>query len=241
MPSFYASKGIVAVALVSGLFNVACPYVHAVPVTLRFDAEVASIIVRNGGSQRIPEVSIGDSASIEFSFDAPSVEFNNQQQHSIVLRVAGRKYTTSGFSITVRDQIDRLIPLAGSIADPANTPDVDRPFGEPSDSLWIGAISGSSGDFDTVLSGANSEVEWDSPMLFAGNEFSLSDVGIPEDPTAWQAMEFKESAFEFSDIGTSNSTRVGLYIHTVSRVPEPGPILLTTLASLLFTNCRYRE
>ena len=54
----------------------------ATPVTLRFEARVASIILRNGGSQHIPETVIGDSVSIVFSFNDPSVEINNPQQYS---------------------------------------------------------------------------------------------------------------------------------------------------------------
>ena len=161
-------------------------------MTLGFEAEVASVEFTNAGSQLLPSVTTGDTIRARFSFENSTAGLNHPQQREFILELSGVQYTSSQYSITVRDPSSDWIPFAGLIADPQNSPVDDRGPGGASDTLWIGSYSGSNGEFDTVLTGSNGGMEWSAPIRFAGAEHTLESSTIPSDPTIWNSMAFKD-------------------------------------------------
>ncbi len=208
----------------------ASPQAQATPVTFRFEAEVGSVTLINGGSDLLPEVVIGDSLRTVFAFEDSVPGLNHPQSSPIQILLTGITYEASEYSITVRDQFDDWVPFLGSLANPESTPVDDRGPGGVSDTLWIGSVAGSSGVFDTILSGESGSIDWQASILFAGDENTINENLVPVDPSVWNSMIFKEMSLLFTDAETSQSTRVGVFITNVISVPEPLSLHLGWLA-----------
>lgn len=202
----------------------------AAPVTLRFEAVVASVPA-SGNAINLPfELSIGETLVGSITFEPGTNGPIYQQIGVFRVDIGGIRLSLPGFQILVGNDQQLYIDQPGRVADPGNTPDVDvNAIGEniivscsDGGSLYCGTVPGSVNvGYRPLL------VLTDySPLFLSSNEL-IADVNV------WNAFDNQEMAILFKDIDTNATAYVGAYISQLQQVPEPSTAILITVLMVM--------
>lgn len=214
--------GILAAGIIS---SAAVPRLQAAPVTLRFEAQVASVFESNGGLALPFGVNIGETLSGTFAFDPSSMGSPYLPTGSLSFLVSGTYLTLSDYRIQVNNNdFPGPIDITGRIADPLNTPAIDF-FPPINDNIIISALTDGLpllGPLPGSVSG-HPELSFSPQMVFAYDDAVLDSQALPSDPAIWNRFSFREMSLTIRD-ASGGGSYIGAYIGQVRGVPEPESI-----------------
>ncbi len=165
-----------------------CSVLQAAPVTLRFDAEIASVIDSDGGAELPFTVAVGDALFSSFELDSFIGGPRYAQTGAFLFKIAGNEFSMSGFMVTVEnDHVPGAVPLRGSIADPLNTPIVDQGPGV-SDRLSLSCDSPFS--FTCASLDGNGDINYSPQIALFGDQTLIDLIELPTDvASVWLETE----------------------------------------------------
>ncbi len=209
--------------LLAGVLCVSRAFLHAAPVTLRFEATVASSFPSDGGASLPFLVSPGDSIVTTITFEPGTAGPVYPQNGTMRFDLVGTSLVVTDFQIVVGNDRQIWIDHPGRIADPNNTPDVD--INAIGDNTIASCLDGAPHFCGTVQGSVNKEFR---PLLVFTdpNPLLITSDELSRDPEIWNAFSRREMSLLFRDKNTGGSTYLGAYIAQVHEVPEP------TIASL---------
>jgi hypothetical protein len=191
-------------------------FLHAAPVTFRFDATVAT------GANLPFIVAPGDTITTTFTFQPGSSGPIYSQSNVIRFGVAGTILDLPEFQIRVANDERRWIDHPGRIADPNNTPDVD--FNEIGDNIGASCLDG--GPLFCGAVPGHSNFVFRPVLVFANENGLLSSNELLADPNVWNAFSLREMFLMFKNVDTGSTTYVGAYIGQIEQIPEPSTLRL---------------
>jgi hypothetical protein len=203
----FAAQVVLSIAAASVLMTT----VAAAPLTFQFSAVVAD-------DTDLPfVVSQGDVIHGSFSFEPGSSSGNYPQIGGLLFDIAGVSLSAQEYEVLVQNDQQRWIDVAGRIADPNNTPDVD--FNATGDSIVL-MCQGSGASYCGVVDGYSNYVV--RPLLAFSDEPSLiSSTDLTGDVSVWNAFSLRELSLIFKNVDTGELAYVGAYISQIQQVPEP--------------------
>ncbi len=141
---YLALRPVMAVALFGFLWSGFSNPLKASPITLRFEAQIASVFPINGGISLPFTVAAGDFIVTTFTFEPGTDALDYPQTGDIRFVLANHEIHVPSYTISIRDEdAPNATDLTGRVADPGNTPIVDLGPGS-SDVISISCSSGSS-------------------------------------------------------------------------------------------------
>jgi hypothetical protein len=212
--------------------------VSASAVTLQFDAHVASVTQSAGGATLPISISENDPIVGFYSFEPQPGGPSFPQGGQLKISLPGFSVENTGYDISIVDNRSEWVPLAGTFADPQNTPIDDRGPGGVRDEISVSCLGTLASPYCAVVTTDNS-LSWQTSILFAGDSALLSSEDLTGDPAVWNSFSFREMRLSFTDSDTGGQTFIGAYVDTVEAVPEPNTLcLITSAVAALSFACR---
>lgn len=199
--------------------------VEATPMTLAFEAEVASIGAFGGGVDLPFDIDIGDIITVSFSTGSAAAELH--------IWTSEFSLEKPNYGLVIEDNARGWIPFSGRIADPANTPIVDRGPAGASDLVdFVQIECAGPHDLSTCESTPLSTEDflvWFPRILLAGESNVLSGGEVPIDTSVLNALTFREMSLNFVDSDSGSVTTVGAFVGEIYAIPEPPSARLSGL------------